>query len=147
MKPTCFSLLDVDSDFGTVTDTTDNTNHSHYSSPVEALNLIVDPKSQPVELDNSTISVLDFLALMRFDMTFDVTLRDDSSFGKPPKYVSFSLLLVIFSLKANFEKEHLWKSIYLRFPGSLKPISSITFFSQVEKNIVGLVSQNPFKLN
>ena len=57
MKPTCFSLLDVDSDFGTVTDTTDNTNHSHYSSPVEALNLIVDPKSQPVELDNSTVGV------------------------------------------------------------------------------------------
>ena len=24
----------------------------------------------------------DFLALMRVDMTFDVTLRDDSSFGK-----------------------------------------------------------------
>ena len=24
----------------------------------------------------------DFLALMRFDMTFDVTLRDDSSFSK-----------------------------------------------------------------
>ena len=24
----------------------------------------------------------DFLASMRFDMTFDVTLRDDSSFGK-----------------------------------------------------------------
>ena len=24
----------------------------------------------------------DLLALMRFDMTFDVTLRDDSSFGK-----------------------------------------------------------------
>ena len=29
--------------------------HSQYSSPVEALNLIVDSKSQPVELDNSTI--------------------------------------------------------------------------------------------
>ena len=75
------------------------TNHSQYSSPVEALNLIVDSKSQLVELDNSTIELhvpsrrkkslqsycsvdFDFLTLMRFDMTFDVTLRDDSSFGK-----------------------------------------------------------------
>ena len=34
------------------------TNHSQlYSSPVEALNLIVDLKSWPVELDNSTIGV------------------------------------------------------------------------------------------
>ena len=63
------------------------TNHSQYSSPVEALNLIVDSKSQPVELDNETIEShvpskrkkslqsycpvdFDFLALMRFDMTF-----------------------------------------------------------------------------
>ena len=78
---------------------TPQTNHSQYSSPVEALNLIVDSKSQPVELDNSTMELhvpsrrkkslqsyysvdFDFLALMRFDMTFDVTLRDDSSFGK-----------------------------------------------------------------
>ena len=78
---------------------TPQTNHSQYSSPFEALNLIVDSKSQPVELDNSTIELhvpsrrkkslqsycsvdFDFLALMRFDMTFDVTLGDDSSFGK-----------------------------------------------------------------
>ena len=78
---------------------TPQTNHSQYSSPVEALNLIVDSKSQPVELDNSTIELhvpsrqkkrlqpycsedFDFLALMGFDMTFDVMLRDDSSFGK-----------------------------------------------------------------
>ena len=70
-----------------------------YSSPVEALNLIVESKSQPVELENSTIGItcavegkkslqsycsvdFGFLALMRFDMTFDVTLLDDSSFGK-----------------------------------------------------------------
>ena len=76
------------------------TNPSQYSSLVEALNLIVDSKSQPLELDNSTIELdvpsrrkkslqsycsvdFDFLALMRFDMTFDVTLRDDSRFGKP----------------------------------------------------------------
>ena len=78
---------------------TPQTNHSQYSSPVEALNLIVDSKSQSVELDNSTIRLhvpsrrkkrlqsycsvdFDFLSLVRFDMTFDVTLRDDSSLGK-----------------------------------------------------------------
>ena len=72
---------------------------SQCSSPVEALNLIVESKSQPVELDNLTIELhvplrrknslqsycfvnFDFLDLMWFDMTFDVTLRDDSSFGK-----------------------------------------------------------------
>ena len=54
MKPTCFSLLYVESDFGT---TEPQTNHSQYSSPVETLNLIVDSKSQPVELDNSTNGV------------------------------------------------------------------------------------------
>ena len=32
-------------------------NHSQYSSPVEALNLIVDSKSQPTELHNLTIGV------------------------------------------------------------------------------------------
>ena len=75
------------------------TNYSQCSSPVEALNLIVESKSQPVELDNSTIELhapsrrmkslqsycsvdFDFLALMRFDITFDVKLRNDSSFGK-----------------------------------------------------------------
>ena len=59
--------------------------------------MIVDSKSQPVESDNATIELhvlsirkkslqsycsgdFDFLALMRFDMTFDVTLRDNSSF-------------------------------------------------------------------
>ena len=94
MKPTCFSLLYVESDFAVP-----QTNHSQFSSPVEELNLIVDSKSQPVELDNSTIELhvlsrrkkslqsycsvdFGFLALVRFDMTFDVTLRDDSSFGQ-----------------------------------------------------------------
>ena len=59
------------------------------------MNLIVESKSQPVELDNSTIELhlpsrqknslqsycsvdFDFLALARLDMTFDVMLRDDS---------------------------------------------------------------------
>ena len=32
-------------------------NYSQYSSPVETINLIVDSKSQPVELDNSTIQL------------------------------------------------------------------------------------------
>ena len=36
----------------------------------------------------------DFLALMRFDMTFDVTLRDNPI--RVIKNVSFSLLLVTF---------------------------------------------------
>ena len=36
---------------------TPQTNHSQYSSPGEALNLIVQSKSQPVELDNSTIEL------------------------------------------------------------------------------------------
>ena len=71
---------------------TPQTNHSQYSSPVEALNLIVDSKSQPVDFDTSTIELhvplrrkksfqsycsvdFDFL----FDMTFDVMLREDSS--------------------------------------------------------------------
>ena len=69
------------------------------SSFVKALNLIVESKSQLVELVNSTIQLhvpsrrkkslqshcsvdFDFLAFMRVDMTFDVALRDDSSFGK-----------------------------------------------------------------
>ena len=73
--------------------TSPQANHSQCSSPVEALNLIVESKSQPVELDNSTTELhapsrrkkslqsycsvdFDFLALIRFDMTFDVTLRD-----------------------------------------------------------------------
>ena len=66
---------------------TAQTTHSQYSSPVEALNLIVHSKSHPVELDDSTIE-LHVLSRRKkslqsnFDMTFDVTLRDDSSFGK-----------------------------------------------------------------
>ena len=87
MKPTCFM-----SKATSVPQSRLETHHSQYSSPVEALNLIVESKSQPVELDNLTIELhvpsrrkkslqtycsvdFDFLALMRFDMTFDVTLR------------------------------------------------------------------------
>ena len=54
VKPTCFSLLYVESDSAPQTP---ETNYSQHSSPVEALNLIVDSKSQPVELDNSTIEL------------------------------------------------------------------------------------------
>ena len=87
VKPTCFMSK------ATLVPQTARTNHSQCSSPVEALNLIVESKSQPFELDNSTTELhapsrrkkslqsycsadFDFLALMRFDMTFDVTLRD-----------------------------------------------------------------------
>ena len=69
------------------------TNHSQYSSPVEALNL--SPLSSiirrtiefhvPSRRKKSLQSYSDLLALMRFDMTFDVTLRGDSSFGKLTK--------------------------------------------------------------
>ena len=75
------------------------TNHSQYSSPVEVLNLIVVSKSLDAELNNLTIEFLvpsrrkksfqsycyvdfDFLAYMRFDLTFDVTLPEGSSFSK-----------------------------------------------------------------
>ena len=122
MKPTCFMSKAVAS-----VPQTPQTNHSQCSStssPVEALNLIVELKSQPVELDNSTIGLqlpsrrknslqsycsvdFDLLALARLDMTFDVMLCDDSSFSKLTnscnfKNVSFSLLQVTFSVKANF---------------------------------------------
>jgi len=79
-----------------------------YSSPVEALNLMVESKSLPAEVNDLNIELLlhvevkeklaiillcgfDFLATvlsyhttttMRFVMTFDATLRDGSSFGK-----------------------------------------------------------------
>ena len=51
VKPTCFMSK------ATSVPQTLQTNHSQCSSPAEALNLIVDSKSQPVELDNSTIEL------------------------------------------------------------------------------------------
>ena len=74
MKPICFMSKATSEP---------ETNHSQYSSPLEALNLIVESKSQPLELDKSTIEShvpsrrkktlqsycsvdLDFLALMQF---------------------------------------------------------------------------------
>ena len=85
MKPTCFSFLYVESDFGTS----------------RCVTTQVSVNSQIHVIEN----------------------------------VSFSLLLVTFSIKANFAKEYLWKSVYLRFPGSLKPSSSICYvlFSSEEK--------------
>ena len=51
VKPTCFMSI------ATSAPQTLQTNHSQCSSPAEALNLIIDSKSQPVELDNSTIEL------------------------------------------------------------------------------------------
>ena len=48
MKPTCFMSKAT---------SVPQTNHSQCSSPIEALNLIVESKSQPVELGNSTIEL------------------------------------------------------------------------------------------
>ena len=66
-------------------------NHSQYSSPVKALNLIVESKSLTVEANNSTFELhlptlrrkkssqsycsvdSDFLALIRFDITRALT--------------------------------------------------------------------------
>ena len=46
----------------------------------------------------------DFLALMRFDVTFDVTLRDDSQIRViKPSYFHF-YCMVMFSIKATFLK-------------------------------------------
>ena len=80
VKPTCSMSK------ATSVPQTPQTNHSQCSSPVEALNLILESKSQPVELDSLTIELhvpsrrkkslqsccsvdFDFLPLMRFDMT------------------------------------------------------------------------------
>ena len=68
----------------------------------------------------------DFLAFMRLDMTFDITLRDDSSFGR----------LTNTSHRLIFKKNTCGNPcIYLRFPGSLKPSCSICYivFSSEEK--------------
>ena len=59
----------------------------------------------------------------------------NSQIGVKFKNISFSLLLVTFSMKATFEKEYLWKSIYVMFPESIKPSSRICYvlFSSEEK--------------
>ena len=109
VKPTCFMSKPT---------LVPQTNHSQYSSPIKASNLIVKSKSSlPIQLNNSTVEFhvlsrrkkslqsycsvdFDFLALMQFDMTFDVMLRDSSSFGKLTdscltyQNISFSLLPV-----------------------------------------------------
>ena len=57
----------------------------------------------------------------------------------------------MFRIKANFEKEYVWKSIYLRFRGSLKPSSSICYvlFSSEEKYFGALMlfHKSALKLN
>ena len=80
VKPACFMLK------ATSVPQAPQTNHPQYSSPVEALNLNVESKSQAVKLGNLTIGLhvpsrrkkslqsycsvdFDFLALMRFHMT------------------------------------------------------------------------------
>ena len=52
MKPTCFM-----SKGASVPQTPQTNHHSQCSSPIEALNLIGESKSQPVELDNLTIGL------------------------------------------------------------------------------------------
>ena len=64
MRRTCFSLLYVESDFGT-------RHHRQIIQsivhPIEAINLIVASKSQPVDLDNSTdVEVKEKLAIILF---------------------------------------------------------------------------------
>ena len=46
-----------------------------------------------------SVDIFDFLALMRFDMTFDVMLHDDSSFGKLTN--SRNLKRLIFTFTGN----------------------------------------------
>ena len=91
VKPTCFSLLYVESDFVT---TETQTNHSQYSSPVEGLNLMIDSKSQPVELD------------MTFDVYFPGSLKPSSSicyilFSSEEKYFGALLMFHKIPLKLN----------------------------------------------
>ena len=82
-------------------------------------------KSLPAEVNISTIELhlpveakeklsiycsvdFDFLALMQFDMTFDDTLHDSSSFGK----LTNSCYWYCLSIKANVQQEYLWEYIY-----------------------------------
>ena len=48
MKPTCITSKAT---------SVPQANHSQYSSPIEALNLIVESKSLPVKVNNSTIEI------------------------------------------------------------------------------------------
>ena len=54
--------------------------------------------------------------MMRFDMTFDDTLRDGSSFGNVNsqiRCIKFSHLLVLFKLKGNFQKKKIVEMLVL----------------------------------
>ena len=79
MKPTCFNSLPyVESDFGTTDKLSQNLSPLSYI--IGTLELHV-PSRRKKSLQSYLSVDLNFPALMRFDMTFDVTLRDDSSFG------------------------------------------------------------------
>ena len=102
----------------------------------------------PVEFNNSTIELhvatrrkkslqlyctvyFDFLSLMRFDMTCDVTLRDCSSFGKLTNSCYFNNVS-LHNKSGNPSTKG--------FVGLLNQILAfVTFFSQVKKNIVALL--------
>ena len=93
-------------------------NHSQYSSPVEALNLIVESKSLSAEVNDLNIELhlpievkekleiillyIIILTMMRFDMTFDDASRCVTapvSVNSQIHCIKFSLLLVLFKLK------------------------------------------------
>ena len=101
-------------------------NHSRYSSPVELFNLIVESKTLPVEVNNSTIELhfpltrmrslqsycsvdFDLLVLMRFDMTAPVSVNSQIH---AIKMSHFHFYWYCLSMKVNFQKEYLWKYIY-----------------------------------
>ena len=136
------------------------TNHSQCSSPFEALNQSqnLSPLSQIIrplsymrcggerKSCNHILWILNFL--LQCNLILPVML---SCVMTQVSVNSQIRVLVRFSIKANnFQKEYFWKSIYLRFPGSLKPSSSICYilFSS-EKNILGLFlfHKSPLKFN
>ena len=61
----------------------------NYSSPVEALNLIVDSKSQPVELNNSTIGVICAVEAIAWVTSVSVEQREENGvFGVLPARIT-----------------------------------------------------------
>ena len=72
--------------------------------------------------------------MMRFDITFDDTLRDGSSFGNVNSQIhciTFSLLLVLFKLKGQFSDKNICGNTCTRgFMGLLNQVLAfVTFFS------------------
>ena len=65
--------------------------------------------------------------MMQFDMTFDDTLRDGSSFGRKFIVLNFHFYWYCLSLKAiNFRKKNIVEIHLLKVSGSLKPSSGLT---------------------